>query len=154
MAFYRRRQLACGVISSNHQKHGSSFVGNVEYSKTDKGSIIRAQVSENFADYIDEMCHRLEGDQEGDLQLDFAAIELFLMDTYQHVVGTTLKSLDTDLFNVGVDSLKAIQLRRIIQKALDLDGKQLSSNVIYEHGNFETLATYLFFFSPGGGLSQ
>ena len=123
---------------------------NVEYPKTDKGSIIRAQVNEKFADYIDEMYHRLEDDQEGDLQLDLAGIESFLKDTYQDVVGTTLESLDTDLYNAGVDSLKAIQMRRIIQRTLDLGGKQLSSNIIYEHGNFETLAKYLFSLSPGG----
>ncbi|KAI9716320.1 MAG: putative NRPS-like protein biosynthetic cluster [Candelaria pacifica] len=123
---------------------------NVEYPKTDKGSIIRAQVNEKFADYIDEMYHRLEGDQEGDLQLDLAGIESFLKDTYKDVAGTTLESLDTDLFNAGVDSLIAIQMRRIIQKTLDLSGKQLSSNIIYEHGNLATLAKYLFSLSPGG----
>ena len=123
---------------------------NVEYPKTDKGSIIRAQVNEQFADYIDEMYHSLEGDQEGDLQLDLAGIESFLKETYKDVVGTTLESLDIDLFNAGVDSLKAIQMRRIIQKTLHLNGNHLSSNVIYEHGNFETLAKYLFSLSPGG----
>ena len=123
---------------------------NVEYPKTDKGSIIRAQVNEKFADYIDEMYHSLEGDQEGNLQLDLAGIESFLKDTYKDVVGTTLESLDTDLFNAGVDSLKAIQMRRIIQKTLHLNGNHLSSNVIYEYGNFEILAKYLFSLSPGG----
>lgn len=123
---------------------------DAEYPKTDKGSIIRAQVNEKFADDIDEMYHKLEGDQEGDLQLDLAGIGLFLKDTYKDVVGCTLESLDTDLFNAGVDSLKAIQMRRIIQKTLDLGGKPLSSNVIYEHGNFENLAKYLFSLSPEG----
>ena len=123
---------------------------NIEYPKTDKGSIIRAQVNEKFADYIDEMYHSLEGDQEGHLQLDLAGIESFLKDTYKDVIGTTLESLDTDLFNAGVDSLKAIQMRRIIQKTLHLNGNHLSSNVIYEHGNFEILARYLFSLSPGG----
>ena len=123
---------------------------NVEYPKTDKGSIIRAQVYEKFVDYIDEMYHNLEGDQEGDLELDLAGIESFLKDTYEDVVGSTLESLDTDLFNAGVDSLKAIQMRRMIQKTLHLGGNHLSSNVIYEYGNLETLAKYLFSLSPGG----
>ena len=123
---------------------------NVEYPKTDKGSIIRAQVNEKFADYINEMYHSLEGDQEGDLQLDLPGIESFLKDTYKDVVGTNLESLDIDLFNAGVDSLKAIQMRRTIQKTLDLNGNHLSSNVIYEHGNLENLAKYLFSLTPGG----
>ena len=123
---------------------------NVEYPKTDKGSIIRAQVNKKFADHIDEMYHRLEGDQEGDLQLDLTGIESFLKDTYKDVMGTTVESLDADLFNAGVDSLKAIQMRRIIQKTLNLGGKQLSSNVIYEHGNLQALAKHVFSLSPGG----
>ena len=123
---------------------------NVEYPKTDKGSIIRAQVNEKFADHIDEMYYRLEGDQEGDLQLDLTGIESFLKNTYKDVVGITLDSFDTDLYNAGVDSLQAIQMRRVIQSTLDLSGKRLSSNIIYEHGNFENLAKYLFSLSPGG----
>ena len=121
-----------------------------EYPKTDKGSIIRAQVNEKFADYIDAMYYSLEGDQEGDLQLDRAGIESFLKNTYKDVVGTTLQSLETDLFNAGLDSLKAIQMRHTIQRTLDLNGNQLSTNVIYEHGNLATLAGYLFSLGPGG----
>ena len=122
----------------------------VEYPKTDKGSIIRAQVNEKFADYINEMYHSLEGDQEGDLQLDLAGIESFLKDTYKDVVGTDLESLDIDLFNAGVDSLKAIQIRRIIQKTLNLNGYHLSGNVIYEYGNLANLSKHLFSLGLGG----
>ena len=63
-------------------------------------------MDEKFADYIDKMYHRLEGDQEGDLQLDLAGIGTFRKDTYKEVVGTTLESLDTDLFNGGINSLR------------------------------------------------
>ena len=66
---------------------------NLEYPKTDKGSIIRAQVYGKFADYIDEMYQSLESDEEGDLQLDLAGIESFLKNTYIDVVGTTLEFL-------------------------------------------------------------
>ena len=41
---------------------------------------------------------------------------------YKDVVGTTLESLDIDMFNTGVDSLKAFQMRRNIQKTLHLNG--------------------------------
>lgn len=117
---------------------------NVEYPKTDKGSIIRAQVYRQFADYIDEMYNSLEGDSEGTLRLDLAGIESFLKTTCEDVVGTPLESVDTDFFTAGIDSLKAIQMRRIIQKTLDLQGKKLSSNIVYEHGDIKTLAKYLF----------
>ena len=123
---------------------------DAEYSKTDKGSIIRAQVYRQFASVIDEMYSRLEGDQEGVLQLDLPEIETFLKATYEDIIGTTLESMDTDFFTAGVDSLRAIQLRRVIQKTLDLKGKKLGSNVVYEHGNVKTLARYLFSLGQGG----
>ena len=127
---------------------------NVEYPRTDKGSIIRAQVYRQFAVDINEMYNRLEADHEGTLQLDLAGIESFLKATYEDIAGTTLESVDTDFFTAGIDSLKAIQMRRIIQKTLDLQGKQLSSNVVYDRGNVKTLARYLFSLSPEGhGLS-
>lgn len=90
---------------------------NAEYPKTDKGSIIRAQVNEKFVDYIDEIYHRLEGDQAGDLQLDLAGIGSFLKDTYEDAVETTLKSLDTDFFNAGIDRLKALQMKRLLKES-------------------------------------
>lgn len=107
-------------------------------------------MNEKFADYIDEMYHGLEGDQEGDLQLDLAGSESFLKNTYKDVVGTTLESLGIDLFNAGLDSLEAIQMRHTIQRTLNLNGNHLKTNVIYEQGNLATLARYLFSLSPGG----
>lgn len=117
---------------------------DVEYPKTDKGSIIRAQVYRKFAGKIDELYDELENDAGGSLRLDLVGLEEFLADTYKEIVGSALESVDTDFFNTGIDSLKAIQMRRIIQKTLDLNGKQLSSNVVYECGNVRTLARHLY----------
>ncbi|PQE31162.1 NRPS-like enzyme protein [Rutstroemia sp. NJR-2017a WRK4] len=124
---------------------------DVEYPRTDKGSIIRAQCYRKFAKEIDEMYERLEGESEGTLKLDLAGIETFLTATYEDIVGGPLESLDTDFFNAGIDSLRAIQMRRIIQKTLYLNGKQLSSNVVYEHGHVRGLAKFLH--SIGQGVS-
>ncbi|PQE05301.1 NRPS-like enzyme protein [Rutstroemia sp. NJR-2017a BVV2] len=124
---------------------------DVEYPRTDKGSIIRAQCYRKFAQEIDEMYERLEGESEGTLKLDLADIETFLTATYEDIVGGPLESLDTDFFNAGIDSLRAIQMRRIIQKTLYLNGKQLSSNVVYEHGHVRGLAKFLH--SIGQGVS-
>ncbi|KAI0004734.1 acetyl-CoA synthetase-like protein [Xylariaceae sp. FL0662B] len=117
---------------------------DVEYPKTDKGSIIRAQVYEKFSEEIEKMYTRLERYQEGTLQLDLEGIEEFLKATYQDVLGAPLEHLDSDFFTAGIDSLKAIQMRRIIQRTLNLGGKQLSSNIVYECGNAKILAKYLF----------
>jgi hypothetical protein len=122
---------------------------DTEYPRTDKGSIIRAQCYRKFAKEIDEMYERLEGDSEGTLKLDLAGIETFLTATYEDIVGHSLESLETDFFNAGIDSLRAIQMRRIIQKTLYLNGKQLSSNIVYEHGNVKSLAKALFTVGQG-----
>ncbi|OTB03018.1 hypothetical protein M426DRAFT_264025 [Hypoxylon sp. CI-4A] len=116
---------------------------NVEYPRTDKGSIIRAQVYKVYADQINSMYDTFEDAQEGSLKMDLPAIESFLKETYEQIIGAPLPSLETDFFTVGVDSLKAIQMRRVIQKSIDLKGHQLSRNVVYEHQNAKELARYL-----------
>ncbi|KAL3417971.1 NRPS-like enzyme (male sterility protein) [Phlyctema vagabunda] len=117
-----------------------------EYPRTDKGSIIRAQAYKQFADIIDEM---YDTEQEGTLKLDLPGIEEFLLKTYEEVMETPLASIDTDFFSAGVDSLKSIQYRRAIQRTLDLNGTQLSSNIVFENGDIKTLAKYLFSLSEG-----
>ncbi|KAI4255401.1 MAG: hypothetical protein L6R42_006756 [Xanthoria sp. 1 TBL-2021] len=53
-----------------------------------------------------------------------------------------LLSSQTDFFSSGVDSLKAIQMRRLIQKTLDLQGATLSPNIVYEKANARDLVLY------------
>lgn len=120
-----------------------------EYPKTDKGSIIRAQVYRKFADQIEDMYTRLDRESSGTLRLDLAGIEKFLADLYADMFGIELEHSHMDFFTAGVDSLQAIQMRRKIQQALDLGGHQLGSNVVYEQGNIATLAKHLFSLSQG-----
>lgn len=116
---------------------------DAEYPKTDKGSIIRAQVYKKYKQDIDNMYNEDAEEVQGTLQLDLPQIETFLAKTYKDVVGTELESIETDFFNAGVDSLKALQIRRVIQKTLDLKGKRLGNNVVYDLGNIPKLAKYL-----------
>ncbi|KAI9745045.1 MAG: hypothetical protein M1818_001323 [Claussenomyces sp. TS43310] len=116
----------------------------VDYPQTDKGSIIRAQVYKDFADQIEEMYAKLERNQEGSLKLDLPALEDYLMVTFRDTIGVPIASLEVDFFTAGVDSLKAIQMRNVIQKVLELNGQQLSLNVVYESGNAKQLARYLY----------
>ena len=127
---------------------------NVNYPQTDKGSIIRAQVYDQFVDQIKEMYAKLETDQEGGLELDLTALEDYLIMTFKDTIGVPLESLDTDFFAAGVDSLKAIQMRRIIQRNLKLNGKRLSPNIVYESGNLKQLARYLYALHRGEEIQQ
>ncbi|KAH8650872.1 hypothetical protein BGZ60DRAFT_462084 [Tricladium varicosporioides] len=117
---------------------------NVDWPQTDKGSIIRAQCYLKFVDQIKDMYARLEGDgEEGTLRLDLQEMVDFIMTTFRETIGVPLDSPDVDFFAAGIDSLKAIQMRRIIVKTLELNGKQLTPNVVYENGNPRQLAKYL-----------
>ncbi|PYI03850.1 acetyl-CoA synthetase-like protein [Aspergillus sclerotiicarbonarius CBS 121057] len=116
---------------------------HVEYPHTDKKSVIRAQVYRQFAEDIETMYVRLESEREGSLTLDLPALEAYLYSSFQDVVGERLHSVDTDFFTAGVDSLMAIQMRRMIQKTIALHGLNLPSNIVYSTGNVRQLAQYL-----------
>ncbi|KAH6663644.1 hypothetical protein B0J14DRAFT_682919 [Halenospora varia] len=117
---------------------------NVDWPQTDKGSIIRAQCYMKFADQIKDMYTRLEGDAEGGtLRLNLQEVVDFIMTTFRETIGVPLESPDVDFFAAGIDSLRAIQMRRIIVKTLELNGKQLTPNVVYENGTPKQLAKYL-----------
>ena len=126
---------------------------NMEYPQTDKGNIIRAQVYAKFENQIKELYAKVEGN-EGGLKLDIPALENYVMNSFRDIIGVPLESLETDFFTAGVDSLKAIQMRRMIEKNIDLDSKTLSPNVVYERGNAKELARYLFALREGEKLQQ
>ncbi|KAK9422451.1 hypothetical protein SUNI508_04807 [Seiridium unicorne] len=123
---------------------------DVDYPKTDKGSIIRGQIYRKFEETIRKMYEKLEGGAQGALRPDLAGIESFLKHAYQDIVGVTLEA-DVDFFTAGIDSLKAIQMRHVIQQHLDLGGNELSINVVYEQGNIKNLSTYLLSLREGSG---
>jgi hypothetical protein len=116
---------------------------DVEYPQTDKKSVIRAQVYRQFADQIENMYARLDSEREGLLQLDLAGLEECLQTIFRDIVGVPIDTMETDFFTAGVDSLKAIQVRRIIQKTVALNGHELPQNIVYNKGNIKKLAWYL-----------
>ncbi|KAH8428587.1 uncharacterized protein LDX57_006283 [Aspergillus melleus] len=116
---------------------------DVSYPQTDKRSIIRAQVYRQFAEQIEDMYVRLEENHEGLLQLDLPGLVERLQSIFRDIVGVPVESIETDFFTAGVDSLKAIQMRRIIQKTIDLNGHTLPQNIVYNKGNVKRLAAYL-----------
>ncbi|KAK1142845.1 putative NRPS-like protein biosynthetic cluster [Aspergillus melleus] len=116
---------------------------DVTYPQTDKRSIIRAQVYRQFAEQIENMYVRLDESHEGLLQLDLPRLEERLQSIFRDIVGVPVESIETDFFTAGVDSLKAIQMRRIIQKTIALNGYTLPQNIVYNKGNVKRLAAYL-----------
>lgn len=113
----------------------SLLPSNLEYPQTDKGSIIRAQVYPRFKDQIKELYAKVEADEGEGLKLDVPALENYLMTSFRDTIGVPLERPATDFFTAGIDSLKANQMICITEKNLDLDGKKLSPNVVYEKAN-------------------
>ena len=127
---------------------------NVNYPQTDKGNIIRAQLYNTFVAQIKDMYARFDDTTEGNLKLDLPALEDYLMTRFRENIGVCLPTVEADFFASGVDSLKAIQMRHIIQKNLSLNGNRLNPNVIYEKCNAKELARYLFALKNGKKVQQ
>ncbi|OOQ90614.1 NRPS-like enzyme [Penicillium brasilianum] len=113
-----------------------------KFPRTDKGSMIRAQVYLQYANLINDLYSRSE-ETKGVLQLGLAETQSLLIRLCQDELRITLPCVQTDFFAEGIDSLKAIQLRRLLLQHLKLDKDALSRNVVYETGNVATLAEHI-----------
>jgi hypothetical protein len=123
---------------------------DVECPTTDKSSIKRAQVYRDFADVIDDVYVRLENSQEGTLILDGEELEAWILKSFEKL-GVRLEDAKEDFFSGGVDSLKAIQMRGLIIRSLDLGGNasKCPSMIVYDSGTTEKLAKALIHIRSG-----
>ncbi|KAJ6017246.1 AMP-dependent synthetase/ligase [Penicillium sp. IBT 35674x] len=112
------------------------------FPRTDKGSMIRAQVYLHYAELIESVYARAE-DQEGGMRLGFDETLSFLTNLCQHELGISLSSAEANFFSEGVDSLKAIHLRRLILQNFDLPKESLPQNVVYDMGSIALLSEYI-----------
>lgn len=118
----------------------------IDIPRTDKQSIIRAQVYKVFEKDIESMYSSLEDQHEGTAILEGHALVDYLLELGQSILGKHLTKPDDDLFNLGMNSLQAIQMRAAVLKNLSLGGnsqKKLSQNVVFEQGNISNLARHL-----------
>ncbi|KAN0090779.1 hypothetical protein V8E55_004345 [Tylopilus felleus] len=112
--------------------------------RADKGSILRPKVYKEFEKMIKEVYKRLEGELESKDKL-----------RAEEVIGRTIEwpieglEDDTDLFNFGLDSLQSTRIRNAIQREIDLGGKRLSTNVVFEHPSIAKLAKLIVLLSSG-----
>lgn len=118
--------------------------------RTDKGSMIRAQVYTKYADAIEHMYTTLEQTVDGTLQLDLPATEKHLIKLCHEDLGFPVSSPRADLFAEGLDSLKAIHLRRLILKHFKVpDAMSIRHNLVFETGNIARLAEHILALQSG-----
>ncbi|KAL8765542.1 MAG: hypothetical protein Q9209_007413 [Squamulea sp. 1 TL-2023] len=150
------------VVEANSQAEAFSQISqdmikvlpsSATYPQTDKGSIIRAQLYKAFAPEIEDLYNQADS-HSGGLELGLSALEEWVTKSFCETIGIPLTSSEADFFTSGVDSLKAIQMRRLAQKTLDLNGAILRPNIVYEKANARNLARYLFALSQGEEILQ
>ncbi|KAL2840663.1 hypothetical protein BJY01DRAFT_236642 [Aspergillus pseudoustus] len=112
--------------------------------QTDKGSMIRAQVYLRYADVIEDLYTRLEQQPNGTLKGNLTMIETHLMQICRDEIRLAIPDPKSEFFAVGVDSLKAIHLRRLILRDFEIaDSKSLGQNVVFETGSISNLAAHI-----------
>ncbi|PLB40323.1 putative NRPS-like enzyme [Aspergillus candidus] len=109
--------------------------------RTDKGSMIRAQVYAKYDSVINEMYTRVEHSAEGSLILSLDATKSHLLRLCQDELGFPLSGANGEFFAEGMDSLKAIHLRRLILRDFRIeDSKRIGQNIVFETGSVSRLA--------------
>lgn len=86
---------------------------------------------------IDSIYQKFEqGSDIEKVTLDLPELEQFIFDTITKTLGANKAAKlnnTVDLFAFGVDSLQGTRIRNSLQQRLELSGKTLGQNVVYEH---------------------
>lgn len=131
------------------------LAADVKYPATDKNNIIRAASYRKFEDVIEKMYNSYT--QPSGLSkkhLGLEELEDYIWRVVKDHVGIEVEEYDADFFAAGIDSLRASQLRRLLQQELDLGGHALSTNAVYDAGNIANLAQVLFSMRTGASLQN
>lgn len=119
-----------------------------EYPRTDKDSVIRAAFYKKFEKQIEEVYRRFEAPQldsgESLRALNYEELVEYLLDLFRDKMDKPLLEPKTDFFEGGIDSRQAITARAQITRELDVGGKAVGSNVIFEYPSVEILAKHLY----------
>lgn len=118
---------------------------DTEYPRTDKGTVIRQAFYRTFSQLIDE-AYETEDAMTGILTLSEPDLKKFIREQLQSILPSKAQAAltdDADFFGLGMDSLQATQLRSVLVKTLNTNGRQLGLNVAFEHPTVNGLTRYL-----------
>ena len=117
-----------------------------QYASTDKGTIIRQAFYRDFKEQIEAMYSQAESKSAGTLCLSSAELRSWLRKAVLELASLEDDALvtdDTDLFALGVDSLQSTRLRAKIMQTVQLNGRTLPQNVVFEYPTISKLAQAL-----------
>ena len=117
------------------------------YPQTDKGTIIRAKVYLAFESEINTMYEAIQQDTCGDERPDMPTLQKELLNICRDELGLNIEDVEDDLFNAGMDSLKAARLSNTIRKKFFIESeekrKKLGADVIYRNMTIARVASYI-----------
>ena len=118
---------------------------STDYPRTDKGTIVRAQVYRDFDVEITKMYEDQDRPSGGSLIFDLDDMELWLLRIFEEHLGIHLASARADFFAAGFDSLQATRLLHVIKEELYLPDKsdEVSTSSLYETETVEGMARFL-----------
>ncbi|KAM7189757.1 hypothetical protein V8F33_009896 [Rhypophila sp. PSN 637] len=115
---------------------------NAKLPKSSKGSILRRQAEERYQDTIEAIYLRQDG---VGFSLDASEDEVAaaVRDIFAQVLDREIDA-DMDLYHQGVDSISAIQVRRLIERTmLPSQTPALPLNIVYDCGTIAGLASHV-----------
>ena len=106
------------------------------YPRTDKGTVVRKEFAEQFRDEIDMLYVDSTAGQPQ--VMSGSEIRGFLNENVQRILD--VDDTDGDFLALGMDSLQAAQLRKAILAHVDLNGRTLGLNVVFDFPSVRLLA--------------
>ena len=119
---------------------------DVEVKRTLKSTIVRAAFYYQFKDQIEDMYAAFDNGKNGAEKLRLGRRETMDFLTGEiAALGCDVSKLDesTDLFNIGLNSLQAIQIRGKIARNLDTGDRKVPQNVVFEYPSIGKLADFI-----------
>ncbi|KAI8952327.1 acetyl-CoA synthetase-like protein [Xylaria longipes] len=131
------------------------LAADVEYPATDKNNIIRAASYRQFEDVIEKLYNNdSQTNGVAKKQLSLEDLKTYIFRVVRDHAGIEVPDYESDFFAAGIDSLRAAQLRRLLQQELDLGGQSLPTNAVYDAGNVTKLAAVLYSMRTGEKLQN
>ncbi|KAE8243855.1 hypothetical protein A4X13_0g6920 [Tilletia indica] len=126
------------------------YIGNSQLfsdlPRSSKGTLQRGLALERLADTIGTVYSRFERGEASSAHprasLRGLPLRELVRNVVQSILGREVQD-SADFFASGVDSIKAMRIRSTLLSRLDLGDRKLSSNLLYEHANIESLCEFL-----------